>query len=462
MAEAQHPVSPTPKKRGRQRRDGSRRPKSQRAEHAGTEGTEGEGSGAVSGDEDSLFDLLGIASPPTEEGPTNGVRGILAVSKADIDGGNGKLSEKKGRGGRPRVEAMHSEPEGFLTHLREGKAMGEEKDGNSEGETRRRRQPRKGKGKAAIDNGVSSVQPVSALTATRPRSTKQNRSIAPAPDSGNDEAFETASLSQSLPSGGLFSAGNAKAGPINGNVKGKGKRKGKKPSEGGPDGDESAVWEMPEIPGPTANQAMTVGCYSHFKLSADEQWQQKLQTSTSTSDSPRRPAKSSTPHSNSPVPFNNTPNRSGADHKPRTRGAMAAAKQSHPPSAMHGSPMDPRPVQARRLSLDNLPVSAFDHTQPFHTGFNVHRAPQTPAKLPGNMAPSNALPTLQGDFPRIGKGAQPQAALPPHFQQPPSQQAQQIPHSLSTPGVKGFKYAGPTFHNSPHAASLPKPDLDDF
>jgi hypothetical protein len=33
---------------------------------------------------------------------------------------------------------------------------------------------------------------------------------------------------------------------------------------------------------------------------------------------------------------------------------------------------------------------------------------------------------------------------------------------LGVPAAMGLRYAGPTFHNSPSAASLPKPDLDDF
>lgn len=47
-----------------------------------------------------------------------------------------------------------------------------------------------------------------------------------------------------------------------------------------------------------------------------------------------------------------------------------------------------------------------------------------------------ALPVIPGEFPRInGAGGVP---------------------------VGGPKYAGPTFHNSPHAATLSKPDLEDF
>lgn len=87
----------------------------------------------------------------------------------------------------------------------------------------------------------------------------------------------------------------------------------------------------------------------------------------------------------------------------------------------------------------NVPVSAFDSSIPFHTGFNVHRAPQTPIRH-GNPSPPDtsgaiSLPIV-GEFPRLNK----QGGFPL--------------------GVN--KYAGPTFHNSPASGSLPAPDLDDF
>jgi len=54
---------------------------------------------------------------------------------------------------------------------------------------------------------------------------------------------------------------------------------------------------------------------------------------------------------------------------------------------------------------------------------------------------SDPLPVIQGEFPRLGKG---------------------MAMVSGNNGFTGIKYAGPTFHNSPHAGSLPKPDLDDF
>lgn len=89
------------------------------------------------------------------------------------------------------------------------------------------------------------------------------------------------------------------------------------------------------------------------------------------------------------------------------------------------------------------PVSAFDASIPFHTGYNVHRAPQTPVRTSANIGtrispaaiPQAISLPIVGDFPRINKSGAP---------------------------IGGPKYAGPTFHNSPASDSLPKPDLDDF
>lgn len=109
----------------------------------------------------------------------------------------------------------------------------------------------------------------------------------------------------------------------------------------------------------------------------------------------------------------------------------------------------------RRQSLDHVPVSnltqmmanagpppsKFDASIPIPTGYNVHRAPQTPVRhaaaarsSPAGIPGAINLPIV-GDFPRINKSGGP---------------------------LGGMKYAGPTFHNSPASESLPKPDLDDF
>lgn len=195
------------------------------------------------------------------------------------------------------------------------------------------------------------------------------------------------------------------------------------------------------------------------------QWQQKLQSSTSTS---------------SPTP--DTSKRGAKFTTSDSSNRKKSANQRAPPSAMphiasHPSPLNPnpnannkRPQHSRRLSLDDrithdnkqgqnlfsFSPSAFDISQPYHTGFNVHRAPQTPSRplAFGVPAVSDNLPLIQGDFPRLaGQGQGPRVASAP------------APAGIGlggNPGPMGIKYAGPTFHNSPHAASLPKPDLEDF
>ncbi|KAL1408299.1 hypothetical protein Q8F55_005105 [Vanrija albida] len=155
---------------------------------------------------------------------------------------------------------------------------------------------------------------------------------------------------------------------------------------------------------------------------------------------------------NAPQPLN-WQQQLGADDTPSkrsTRSSTAARRNKAKPE---------RPTHDRRKSLDHVPgvptptgspapprnhsASAFDNS-PFHTGFNVHRAPQTPVRTAANSRAS-PVPTgppgvitlpIVGQFPRINK-------------------ATGVP-------MGGPKYAGPTFHNSPHSASLPKPDLDDF
>ncbi len=88
------------------------------------------------------------------------------------------------------------------------------------------------------------------------------------------------------------------------------------------------------------------------------------------------------------------------------------------------------------------PFSNFDSSIPYHVGMNVNRPPQTPSKSFNNNNKSADLPILPGEFPRIGRVGN-------------------GPGNAHSPSM-GPKYAGPTFHNSPHAGSLPKPDLDDF
>ena len=184
--------------------------------------------------------------------------------------------------------------------------------------------------------------------------------------------------------------------------------------------DPSKVWDMPSDSPPAGTQTLT--------------WQQQLQASEDTPSKPRS-------------------NRSTSDNNRRRLKAASSAP----------IPASPR-AHDRRQSLDNVPVSnltkmmavvgpssagarppvsAFDASIPFHTGYNVHRAPQTPVRVgaaarvsPVAAGPPGAISLpIVGDFPRINKSGAP---------------------------LGGPKYAGPTFHNSPASESLPKPDLDDF
>lgn len=231
---------------------------------------------------------------------------------------------------------------------------------------------------------------------TKPRRTRGGKKADVGPLDSSPDAMDVSALSRSLPAS--FFAEN-------------------KPKKD----DQSSVWEMP-TDSPVGAQALN--------------WQQQLQNEDT-------PSKRSNRSNN---------NQSEGRRRGGKQGAAAA-----PP---------PRPTHDRRQSLDHVPVSnltkmmaaavtpasapaahapvsAFDQYIPFHTGFNVHRAPQTPVRTAasrGSPAPAGlpgviSLPIV-GDFPRLNKAG----GMP----------------------LGGPKYAGPTFHNSPASGSLPKPDLDDF
>jgi hypothetical protein len=242
----------------------------------------------ASEDEDALFDLLGVTSPPTSQpqpattsfalidssSDKEVPRGILNISKADLQAG-------KKTGGRRKKAITLSDPERsprqdvhldsapLLAHSSGLDHLKDEREVLSEGEGKRRSQRRKGRAKATefalSANPLTDVSAhtkdssISALSATRPISSKHsqtpNKSARAAAPMQDDGAFGIAALSRSLPSHGLSSSNGQDA-------VGKGKKKGKK--EGGVQ-DESAVWEMPEQSGPTAAQALTVSAV-HLSL----------------------------------------------------------------------------------------------------------------------------------------------------------------------------------------------------
>lgn len=270
MAESsQIPVSPTPKNGGQRGRRGhpTRRTKGKRNDG---ELADGQADGAEQGeeeqggDEDMLFDLLGVTSPPAQGTPsvesalpniTASTRGILNISRADIEQGKKNRPQKK----KEQVESSPEIPEHSVkANNVKSRATQGERDVQSEGEVKRRNQRRKGKGKADqsptdIAPTTANNQPTSALTASRPpKPSKQPQPITytpikPPPEYNND-AFETESLSRSLPSGKLFGPPSPPQ-QSNNKVKGKAKKA---------QGDESAVWEMPSLERPSTTQALTV------------------------------------------------------------------------------------------------------------------------------------------------------------------------------------------------------------
>ena len=72
-----------------------------------------------------------------------------------------------------------------------------------------------------------------------------------------------------------------------------------------------------------------------------------------------------------------------------------------------------------------------------------------------------ALPLLPGEFPRLNA-----AAGTGNGTGVPAGAAPTYGHGHTAGGmagmVQGGQYAGASFHNSPAASSLPKPDLEDF
>lgn len=226
------------------------------------------------------------------------------------------------------------------------------------------------------------------------------------PEPSPDNSYDMNSLSRSLPASFLAEA-----------QEDKNKKKEK--------------WDMPADSSPTSiNQALTVSACFFCRSVADSQWQQQLQNELTPSKNPRNNGRRS---SKAPKAGGHD-RRSSLDHVPVSGiAAMMNATAAHPTAP---APTSSPPKQA-------IPVSAFDSSIPFHTGFNVHRAPQTPIRAPKRSTAVTAhdgvitLPIV-GDFPRINRASAHAAPL------------------------GAVKYAGPTFHNSPASGSLPKPDLDDF
>jgi hypothetical protein len=179
-------------------------------------------------------------------------------------------------------------------------------------------------------------------------------------------------------------------------------------------------------------------------------WQQQLQNETTPSKNPKAGSRRA---SKAPAKAGGHKRRSSLDDAPVA--AIAAAMQGMPPlsgtTAGNASP-----------NKAAVPVSHFDSSIPFHTGYNVHRAPQTPLRANQRTTAVTArdgviqLP-IMGEFPRMN-GADAALAMG----QASSPGSASAPAAGAGPAVPKSFYAGPAFHNSPAGRDLPKPDLDDF
>ncbi|WWC73473.1 uncharacterized protein I206_107443 [Kwoniella pini CBS 10737] len=412
------PTTPTPKKSRRPRR--GNKPANQRNVAVGSEPELPLDQEPSSEDEEMLFDLLGVMSPP-KPSPK---RGVLNLSKDDMDVALGKKNQPRNAGkvsgafGQGEIKARDERSPAPQGRVGRNQPKQDSVENGAEGETMAAIKSKRGKKTSKpprttddISGHVeNNLKPKSGISATRPKNISKQPSASQASNHGETQSlpFDTSSLSKSLPSRGLAHTQSVTS-----------TKKGKKAvgSE-----DESAVWEMPLVAG---GQELT--------------WQQKLQSPVpSPSESPRKSS------------------RSTPSDKKKTN--LCIPYQAVPPVP---SPLNPRPTHNRRASADGPPlsgtgartVSAFDSHIPFHTGFNVHRAPQTPAKsvasAHGNLS-NGILPIVgTGEFPRI----------PNDFA---GRKGSLSSSSGPSSNPLGAKYAGPTFHNSPNASSLSKPDLEDF
>lgn len=353
-------------------------------------------------DEDALFDLLGVVSPPKSVEPPAQLEnrpGLIVLPK-----GEGPNAVKRPRKTRKSKKTVGQDSE-LLVKGNDGLARpSAQQDGLPVDPARKSKSKKLTKPHLAAR---ASAPPAPVQTTANPPTLDQLLAstipTAPSPKphakgvqrDRDDGTFEMSSLSQNLPSD-MEDSGNGQQ------KKGKSKKK----------EDAGAVWDMPDAIG-----------------GGELTWQQKL-TQTETPTRTTRKSFQSERKGKSKLSTLYDPNRA-ADNN----GFLSHAKH------LSYDSIPTQLAQPISTAQQRLPISAFDGHIPFHTGFNVHRPPQTPAKsvasVHGNLLMGEgALPVIPGDFPRInGAGGVP---------------------------VGGPKYAGPTFHNSPHAATLSKPDLEDF
>jgi hypothetical protein len=377
--------------------------------------------------EDELMGLLGVEAPsgpstfaavsssaPHTETPAN-TRGVLQVSKEEI------VASARGRGDTQQVDGADK--------------------GRKSNESNPRQTPKKkgNKRETVVEKGFSPAgesQDGVPLTKAKPRapaSAKHANSRARHVREDNGalsdpglQPFNLAALSQSLPSqnGGLLGLKSK-------NVKANGK-------------DKHEVWDAAVVSG---SDNLTVSHVSILKPSWSQadlvKWQQKLHSSTFGSGKSHTRAQGEKKKNRAgPSSFNQNNNvqSSGSGRPGHTRRASTDSVPSqHPPR-----------------SAPPYPHSGYDDDIPYHVGLNIGRAPQTPSKdAVRPMTANSPLPIIPGEFPRLGR-VQNKAfdnVLGPRPSSGPL---------LGSINSGGLKYAGPTAHSSPHAASLAKPDLDDF
>jgi hypothetical protein len=255
------PTTPTPKKPGRRKKGVPR--SAQRARPDGSGAEIADGPEPSSEDEEELFGLLGVVSPPQNPVGVNGKaggaasglgKGLLPVSKADIDQANLAPSKKGGRRKKEAVEpGQISGVEGMSSNPkpRQGRRQGngtgqEDRAAVSEGEVVQSK-GRRNRQQVSRDGDIDSAS-VAQPEPVHPASTIAESLIV-------DSAFDVSSMSQSLPAENFFA-------PSSGRPKGAGS-KGSKGSKGTVAGDESAVWEMPDGGG---SQELTVSRHLSFDI----------------------------------------------------------------------------------------------------------------------------------------------------------------------------------------------------
>ncbi len=211
-------------------------------------------------------------------------------------------------------------------------------------------------------------------------------------------------------------------------------------------------WDVPSSVSGAGGKPLNVSRSARFRVSiaSNTKWQQQLQNEMTPSKNPKAGSRRA---SKAPAKAGGHKRRSSLDDAPVA--AIAAAMQAMPPlsGTTAGSASPNKPA---------FPVSHFDSSIPFHTGYNVHRAPQTPLRANQRTTAVTArdgviqLP-IMGEFPRMNGAdaalAMGQASSPGSAPAPAAGAGQAVPKSF---------YAGPAFHNSPAGRDLPKPDLDDF